>query len=303
VTWTADQVPDLTGKTFVVTGGNSGIGLEAARVFVQKGGRVVLGCRSAERAMPAVTVLAAERPGADVSFLAVDLADLASIRRFAERLHTECKCIDVLVNNAGVMRLPQSKTADGFEMQFGTNHLGHFALTGLVLDLLLAAPKPRVVTVGSHAHRKGEIHFDDLMSEQRYDRWEAYCQSKLANLLFHFELGRRSDILTAACHPGYTATKLVSANARLRGSTVAQGFWAVVNRFIAQDAASGAQPTIYAATMPDVQVGDYYGPNGFMEMWGAPVKVEATAAAHDPERAARLWTASADLTGVTYSFG
>ena len=303
MSWTPQDVPDLTGKTLVVTGANSGIGLEAARMFAQRGAELVLACRSAERAMPAVTALSAACPGAKVSFLALDLADLASIHRFAERLRAEHDHIDVLVNNAGVMALPRRETADGFEMQLGTNHLGHFALTGLLLDLLRAAPSPRIVHVSSHAHRSGTIHFDDLQSQRRYRRWAAYCQSKLANLLFHYELDRRGEILTVACHPGYTATNLQSAYARMTGSRLAGAFWATVNRFVAQGPVAGAYPTVYAATMPDVQSGDYYGPSGLMEMWGLPQKVAPAGNAMDPEAAARLWELSCELTGVDYLRG
>jgi NAD(P)-dependent dehydrogenase (short-subunit alcohol dehydrogenase family) len=302
VTWTTDEVPDLSGKTFVVTGANSGIGLEAARIFIDKGGEVILACRSAERARPAVTMLAAERQGAKVSFLVLDLADLASVKRFSDQLHQTVDHIDVLVNNAGVMALPRNETADGFELQLGTNHLGHFALTGRLLDLLQAAPAPRVVTVSSHAHRNGTLRFDDLMSEKSYDRWGAYCQSKLANLLFHFELSKRSRLLCAACHPGYTATNLQAANARMTGSTTGEFFWSVVNRWVAQGASPGSHPTVYAATMSDVKTGDYYGPMGLMEMWGPPVRVEPRPRALDEEAAARLWTISTELTGVDYSF-
>ena len=302
MTWTPDDVPDLDGKTFVVTGGNSGIGLEAARIFVRRGARVVLACRSAERAMPAVTLLSSVRPGTQVSFLALNLADLSSVRSFSERIHAEVDYIDVLVNNAGVMRLPRTETVDGFEMQLATNHLGHFALTGLLLDLLQAAPAPRVVTVASLAHRRGVLNFDDLMGAKHYDKFGAYCQSKLANLLFHYELGRRASLLNVACHPGYTATKLVTANARLSGSVVGQGFWALVNRFVAQEAGSGSHTTVYAATMPDVRRGDYYGPAGMMEMWGAPTRVQSTEAARDEDAARRLWDVTTELTGVPYSF-
>ena len=296
-------MPDLAGRTLVVTGANSGIGFEAARIFAQKGAAVVLGCRSAERGRHAVTAISTESPRADVSFLALDLADLASIRRFADTLHTRYPRIDVLVNNAGVMAIPRSETADGFEMQLGTNHLGHFALTGLLFDLLRAAPSPRVVHVSSHAHRNGSIRFDDLMSESDYNRWKAYCQSKLANLLFHYELDRRTELLTAACHPGYTATNLQSAHARMTGSSVARAFWATVNRWVAQGPEPGAHPTVYAATMPEVESGDYFGPSGFLEMWGPPKRVEPAAGALDEAVAAKLWERSAALTGVDYSLG
>jgi NAD(P)-dependent dehydrogenase (short-subunit alcohol dehydrogenase family) len=298
VSWTPEDVPDLSGKTFVITGANSGIGFQAARLLARSGGAVILGCRSAERAMPAVTLIANEFPNADVSFLALDLADLGSVARFAETVKQRCAHLDVLINNAGVMAIPRAETAQGFEMQLGTNHLGHFALTAHLIPHLRAAPEPRVVHVSSHAHRDGVIQFDDLQSTTHYNRWKAYCQSKLANLLFHYELSRRSDLLSAACHPGYAATNLQSSHARMTGSVAGRAFWSVVNRWVAQDSEPGSHPTVYAATMPEVQGGDYYGPGGLFEMWGPPKKVSPAACALDATLASRLWDTSVTLTGV-----
>src|SRR5713101_6111374 len=206
--WSSDDIPDLSGKTIVVTGGNSGIGYEAALEFARKRAKVILACRDLGKARTAADQIAASSPGADVEVMALDLSSLASIRAFADAFHLQHPALHVLCNNAGVMAIPYRSTVDGFEMQFGTNHLGHFALTGLLLDRLLATDGARVVNVSSGAHRMGRMHFDDLQWEHGYRKWPAYGQSKLANLLFTFELQRRVDaagkkLISVACHPGY----------------------------------------------------------------------------------------------------
>jgi NAD(P)-dependent dehydrogenase (short-subunit alcohol dehydrogenase family) len=291
------------GRVAVVTGANSGIGLVAARELARKGARVVLAVRAAARGEEAAAAIRQEAPGAQVEVLPLDLTRLASVREAAAALAARHPRVHLLVNNAGVMAVPRSTTADGFELQLGTNHLGHFALTGLLLPLLVAAGRDgapaRVVSVSSNAHKFGRIRFDDLMGERRYTRWGAYGQSKLANLLFTLELERRAraaglPLLAAACHPGYAATNL----------TRAFGTWlpSLPNRLLAQPAHMGALPTLYAATAPDVQGGDYVGPGGFLEQRGYPKKVGTTAAARDAEVARRLWEVSEDLTGVRYAF-
>jgi NAD(P)-dependent dehydrogenase (short-subunit alcohol dehydrogenase family) len=305
--WTADDMPDLSGKTVIVTGGNSGIGYEAALQFARKKARTILACRSLDKAGAAAAQIVASNPGATVEVMELDLSSLASVRSFADAFHQSHQSIDVLVNNAGVMALPYRKTADGFEMQFGTNHLGHFALTGLLLDALLAAGGARVVTVSSGAHRMGRIRFDDLQWERSYYKWFAYGQSKLANLLFNFELQVRADragakLIAVACHPGYAATNLQSAGPRMRGSSGMESLWGTMNGMFAQSAAMGALPTLYAATSAEVNGGDYIGPDGLGEMWGHPAKVKSSAAAKDPAVAARLWEISEQLTKVQYSF-
>jgi NAD(P)-dependent dehydrogenase (short-subunit alcohol dehydrogenase family) len=235
----------------------------------------------------------------------LDLASLADIRRFAAAVHVDQRRLDVLVNNAGVMALPERRTADGFEMQLGTNHLGHFALTGLLLDLLLATPGARVVTVSSGFHRLAQIRFDDPQWKQGYSKWPAYGQSKVANLLFAYELQRRlaaknAGVMSVAAHPGYASTNLQFAGPRMEGSSLAERMSAIGNRLFAQSAAMGALPELHAATADDVRGGDYYGPSGVGELWGAPRKVTSNAHSHDASVAARLWELSESLTGVRY---
>ncbi len=305
--WTANDMPDLSGKTIIVTGGNCGIGYEAALQFARKKATTILACRSLDKANAAAAQISASNPGATVEVMELDLSSLASIRNFADAFHKSRRNLDALVNNAGVMALPYRKTVDGFEMQFGTNHLGHFALTGLLLDALLAADGARVVNVSSGAHRMGRIRFDDLQWERSYYKWFAYGQSKLANLLFTFELQRRADkagakLLAVGCHPGYAATNLQSAGPRMQGASGMESFWGTMNGMFAQSAAMGALPTLYAATSPEVRGGDYIGPDGIAEMWGHPVKVACSSAAKDPAVAARLWEVSEQLTNVHYSF-
>ncbi len=291
-TWTAARLPRQDGRTVIVTGANSGIGFHAAKALAGVGARVVLAVRDVAKGEQA----AAGMTGT-TEVRRLDLADLASVRGFAQAWTGD---IDVLVNNAGVMALPERRTADGFEMQVGTNHLGHFALTGL----LLAHVTDRVVTVSSGAHRMGKIALDDLNWERReYQRWPAYGQSKLANLLFTLELQRRlheagSPVLAVAAHPGYAATNLQTRTEhRLQDALMAVG-----NRLMAQSDEAGSWPTLYAATQ-DVPPAAYVGPDGFQEMRGHPTLVGRSAAATDPEVAARLWARSEELTGVTFALG
>ncbi len=283
---------DLTGRTVVVTGANSGIGLVAARRFAADGARVVLAVRNLDKGERAAATI----PGhSEVRQL--DLSDLASVRAFADAWSGE---LDVLVNNAGVMAVPEARTRDGFELQIGTNHLGHFALT----NLLLARITDRVVTVSSTAHKFGRVDLDDLNWEQRgYDRWKAYGQSKLANLLFTLELQRRlsevgSDLRAVAAHPGYSATNLQSHT----GSRLQNALMLVGNRLFAQSDEAGAAPTVYAAT-EDLPGGAFIGPDGFQEMRGRPTFATRTKAALDEDKAAGLWTLSEELTGVRFGLG
>lgn len=304
--WTAAEVPPQDGRVAVVTGANSGLGLETARVLAGRGAQVVLACRNPEKARAAQDEIAhsASRPDAVVTML-LDLASLASVRAFAAALRERFPTLHLLVNNAGVMAIPRARTADGFEMQLGTNHLGHFALTGLLLERLLAAPDARIVNVSSSMHRVGRIAFDDLQGERRYGPWRAYGQSKLANLLFTFELQRRlaragASAIAAAAHPGYAATQLQEVGPKARNAVLMT--WAVGfgNRLLAQDAAMGALPSLHAATAPGVRGGDYFGPDSWFEMRGHPRRVGTTPRAHDEAAAARLWKVSEELTGVGY---
>jgi NAD(P)-dependent dehydrogenase (short-subunit alcohol dehydrogenase family) len=286
--WTAQDMGSQDGRRFVITGANSGIGLEAARALGAAGAHVVVACRDTAKGEHAI----AELDG-DFAVRRLDLADLASVRAFAGELEGD---IDVLINNAGVMAVPRAKTADGFEMQLGTNHLGHFALTGLLLDRV----GDRVVTIASGAHRTGRINFGDLQSERRYQRWLAYGQSKLANLLFMMELQRRLDaagssVISVAAHPGYAATNLQSHTQSIQDQLMG-----LANHVIAQSAAMGALPTLYAAT-EDVPGAAYIGPDGLLEQRGHPQLVGMSGAAKDEEAARRLWEASEELTGVTFA--
>jgi NAD(P)-dependent dehydrogenase (short-subunit alcohol dehydrogenase family) len=303
--WTARDVPDQRGRTAVVTGANSGIGLEAVKVLAAAGAHVVMACRDPQRAAEAASEVRTAHPRAALEVLPLDLASLASVRDFAKAFADRHPRLDLLINNAGVMAIPRRTTADGFEMQLGTNHLGHFALTGLLLERLLAAPGARVVSVSSTAHRAGRMNFDDLQSERRYQRWLAYGQSKLANLLFGFELARRLEaagkgVVSAACHPGYSATNLQFVGARMDGSRVWELVMTGANQILSQPADMGALPTLYAATAPGVAGGQYFGPDRLFETRGHPKEVAASRAARDPESARRLWEVSEALTGVRY---
>jgi hypothetical protein len=303
--WTADDIPSQTGKTFIITGANSGIGYEAALQLAGKEARVVLACRDQAKGQSALDAIRAAHPSASLAVMELDLAELKSIRRCADAARAAYPALHGLVNNAGVMAIPYRKTADGFEMQFGTNHLGHFALTGMLLELLLATPGARVVSVSSNAHKFGAMRWDDLQRQRSYGKWLAYAQSKLANLLFAFELQRRlaaagAGAISVACHPGYAATNLQAAGPRMQGSTIAETVMEVANRLFAQSAAMGALPTLYAATAADVQGGDYIGPDRFGEQWGYPHKVQSNARARDLEAQRRLWEISERLTGVHY---
>jgi NAD(P)-dependent dehydrogenase (short-subunit alcohol dehydrogenase family) len=304
--WTSDDMPDLSGKTIVVTGANSGIGYEAALEFARKRAKVILACRDLGKARTAAASITASSPGADVEVMALDLSNLASIRGFSDAFHTQHRTLHVLCNNAGVMAIPYRLTTDGFEMQFGTNHLGHFALTGLLLDMILATDGARVVNVASGAHRMGKMRFDDLQWKQGYRKWMAYGQSKLANLLFTFELQRKADaagkkFLSVACHPGYAATNLQAVGPKMSGSSMMESLTELGNRLLAQSAAMGALPTEYAATSPAVGGGDYIGPDGMAEMWGYPIKAGCSAAAKDAASAKKLWEVSEQLTNVHYA--
>jgi NAD(P)-dependent dehydrogenase (short-subunit alcohol dehydrogenase family) len=302
--WTAEQIPDQAGRTAVVTGANSGLGLVAARELARAGADVVLACRNTEKGAAALESIRADVPDAKVAVEALDLSSLDSVRDFAGRFATGHETLDLLINNAGVMAPPRRETADGFELQLGTNHLGHFALTGLLLGKLEGREDARVVTLSSGAHKLGKIDFDDLQRQQHYFRWTAYGQSKLANVLFARELDRRlreagSTVKSLAAHPGYAATNLQSAAPPLIDRTI----MAVTNRLLAQSAEMGALPELYAATRPNLDGGLFIGPDGFEEQRGYPKVVSPNGAGRDGAVAARLWTVSEELTGVSYAFG
>ncbi len=300
--WTIDDMPDQAGRTVLVTGANSGLGVRTAEALAAQGARVLMGCRHEARAEAARALVAAAATGPAPVVVPLDLADLASVRAAASEVDGLVDRLDVLMNNAGVMATPPARTADGFEMQFGTNHLGHFALTGLLLPVLGRATAPRVVTTSSNGHKLGRVDFDDLHSDRkRYAKWRAYAQSKLANLLFAFELDRRAraagrDLVSVGAHPGYSATHLTdNAGGRLWRKASDFGDW-----LFAQSDAAGALPQLYAATMPEVEGGQYYGPDGFQEFRGTPHLSHPTRAARNPTTASRLWQLSEQATKVTY---
>lgn len=294
------DIPDQSGLTILVTGATSGLGFESAKALAAAGADVILAGRSPERLQSAQSQIPQE-----TRLLLVDLGDLASVREAAGRVDH----VDVLINNAGVMAPPFGRTADGFETQIGTNHLGHFALTGLLLPKMpVASRDARVVTVSSSAHRMGAIDLEDLnYDHRRYLAWSAYGQSKLANLLFAAELDRRAQaagwrLRSMAAHPGWASTNLQFAGPAMAHNPVGKLITRLMNTLVAQSAESGARPQVYAATMPDVLGGQYYGPDGLFESRGAPKKVGRTGAARDEAVAAALWDLSEELTGVTYAF-
>lgn len=302
--WTLDQMPRLDGKTIVITGANSGLGFEATRVFAQAGAHIVLACRNREKTERAIEGILAETSQASVEFLELDLASLASIRAFAREASERLPPIDILCNNAGVMTIPYrkySQTRDGFEMHFGINHLGHFALTGLLFEKIAASTSARIVTVSSGAHMMGEIRFDDIQGTRNYSN--AYGNSKLANLLFTYEMDRRLrarglDMKAVACHPGFANSNLFYTGPEMAQSRLA--WWMRLLVPTAQSAAMGALPEIYAAVGEDIESGDYTGPSGFMESRGLPKKVQSNARSHNIEVARRLWNVSEELTGVHF---
>lgn len=291
--WTPGEMTDQSGRTFVVTGANSGLGAETVRVLAEAGATVILACRNTDKGERVAEDIVARHPEASCEVRELDLADLSSVYEFAK----SCPRFDVLINNAGVMAVPKSRTKDGFEMQFGTNHLGHFALTGLLLDRL----GDRVVTVSSGMHLLGKVNLADLNWERRtYRRWPAYAQSKLANLLFTYELQRRLDaagsqLRAVAAHPGYASTNLQSHT-----GTIQDRLMKIGNRVFAQSAEGGALPSLYAATAPSLPGGSYVGPGGRFEQRGSPVLVRSSKRSHDRRTAASLWEESEALTGVQY---
>ena len=293
--WSAEHGPDQTGRVAIVTGANSGIGFETAQVLAAKGATVIMACRNLDKANPKAEEIRAAHPGCDVEVMELDLSDLDSVRQFADAFRAKHSRLDLLINNAGIMVPPYGKTAQGFETQFGVNHLGHFALTGSLLDLIVNTPGSRIVTVSSIAHLMGRIDFSDLNWEKGYKAQAAYGQSKLANLLFTYELQRHlaaagKDTLAVAAHPGWTSTNLQEHAPSVK----------FMNRFFGQKPLMGALPTLYAATEPNVKGAGYYGPSGFLEMNGPPKRVKSNRRSRDENVAERLWNISEDLTSVHF---
>lgn len=297
--WTAENISNQKGKVAIVTGSSSGIGFEAARVLAGKNATVIIAVRNLEKGQNAALRIEEEFIDADLHILELDLADLESVKRFVETFKHEYSQLDLLINNAGVMIPPYSKTTDGFELQFGTNHLGHFALTGRLLDILKGTENSRIINVASLAHTRSELDFDDLNWEKRdYSGWRAYGASKIANLYFTYELNRKLGehglkIITTAAHPGWTATELQRHS----------GLIAFLSSLVSQDISMGTLPTLRAAFDEDVTGGEYFGPEGFREIRGYPVKVDSNDLSKDEAIAQRLWEVSEELTGVKFEFG
>jgi NAD(P)-dependent dehydrogenase (short-subunit alcohol dehydrogenase family) len=301
--WTIKNMPDLSGKVIVVTGANSGIGFESAKEFARKGAEVILACRSMEKGEGAASTIRAEIPDAKLKPMVLDLSSLKSVRAFADEFNAACTRLDILLNNAGIMMVPYNKTEDGFERQLGINHLGHFALTGLLINVLLNTPNARVVNVSSNAHRFGELDFDNLMLEnsEAYTPMKSYGNSKLANLLFTYEMQRfldtkQANMISVAAHPGISTTNLANhlAHPLLMKLVMPLFGWMM------QSAAMGALPSIRAAVDPDVFGGQYFGPDGRKEQKGYPIVVPSNEASQNREDARRLWEVSEELTGVRY---
>lgn len=304
--WTAAHMPSQAGKTVLVTGANSGIGYQAALELARHGAHVLLGCRSEGKGQAALERLKREVPGASVEIALVDIASLSSIRTFASQYVSRGGTLDILVNNAGVMAVPARElTSDGFERQFGTNHLGHFALTGLLMPALSKSVAPRVVTVASLAHRDGKIELDNLQSERSYKPWDAYNNSKLANILFAKELDRRmreagSPLLSVAVHPGVSKTGITETGPGSNTKDLKVRMVKLLGPLLMQNDAMGALPTEYAATSPDVHGGEYIGPDGMGEIKGYPKVVQPRPQALDEASGKQLWSASERLTGVVF---
>jgi len=296
--WTSENIPNQKGKVVIVTGSSSGIGFEAARELAKKDATVIIAVRNIEKGNNAANKIRHEHKNADVHVLEIDLASLDSVKLFVKTFKEKFNKLDLLINNAGVMIPPYSKTEDGFELQFGTNHLGHFALTGLLLDLIKNTKGSRIVNVASTAHKAGGLNFDDLNWEKRkYKSWKAYGDSKISNLYFTYELKRKLEehnikIKVTAAHPGWTATDLQRHS----------GLFSFLNPLFAMKQWQGALPTLRAATDENANSGDYFGPDGWQEWRGYPVKVQSNELSHNESIAKKLWDISEKLTGVTYSF-
>jgi protochlorophyllide reductase len=301
--WTTADMPDLHGHIALVTGASSGLGLATTRALATQGAYVVMACRDQEKGRRAKSAIAESIAGASLELASLDLSSLAAIRALAEGFQEEHTRLDLLFNNAGVMAIPYRKTQDGFEWQFGTNYLGHFALTGLLLPALLATSRSRVITTSSIAHVAGKIEFDNLNNERSFARWSAYGKSKLADLMFAFELQRRLkraavDTISVAAHPGYAHTNLQSTSATEAHAKIEQLMYAL---YSGQSAAMGALPQLYAATAPSICGGEYIGPDGLLGLSGFPHKLRASKRACDERVAARLWDVSVEMTGVDYA--
>jgi NAD(P)-dependent dehydrogenase (short-subunit alcohol dehydrogenase family) len=305
--WSPDDIGDQTGRVALVTGANSGIGFETARTLADHGAHVVLACRDPAKAREAADAMERDLDRSSIELLTLDLSDLVAVRRAAEQFLAEHARLDLLINNAGVMGTPYRQTADGFELQMATNHLGHFALTGLLLDRLIMSGRARVVTVSSLMHRAGHMVFDDVAGQEIRNTWSHYGTSKLANLLFTAELSRRLQaageaVLSVAAHPGWTRSNLIGSGAALGQSRVRAKAGRTFGAHFGQSAAAGAWPSLYAATAPEVTSGQFIGPSHLAELFGPPTVVRPNRRARNLSDAARLWEISEELTAVHYRF-
>jgi len=296
--WTTNHIPDQGDKIVIVTGANSGLGFETSRALAHRGAAVIMACRSLEKGEAAAEQIRGESPQGRVLVKWLDLTDLSSVQKFAENYLEEYSRLDILINNAGVMAIPYQRTVEGFELQFGTNHLGHFKLTGLLINLLKRTPHARVVTVSSYAHYFGRINFRDLNSERFYQKWLAYAQSKLANVLFGLELQRRvarsgNNPISIIAHPGYAATNLQRTSK----------LYSMLNPIMAQSQEMGALPILYAATSPEIRGGEYIGPDGFLGQRGYPHKALLSRGSRNQDTAKRLWEVSEELTQIRFNLG
>lgn len=304
--WTQQDIPDLTGKIIVVTGANSGLGFESSKTFAQKGATVVMACRNMEKAEKARSDILKVQPSASLDLMKLDVGNLNSVREFAAAFKAKYDRLHILLNNAGVMAIPRQETADGFEMQLAVNHLGHFALTGLLLDVIVKTPKARIHNVTSSANYMGTINFDDLMGRQNYSRWGAYGQSKLANVFFTFELQKRLtaagyDTITNTSHPGLVLGNLQANSVAQSGTRMETLMYRLVQPFMAQDISMGVLPMLYGMTAEEAKGGAFYGPRIF-NIRGYPAEKKANKAAYDAAALKRFWEVSEELTGVTFSF-
>jgi NAD(P)-dependent dehydrogenase (short-subunit alcohol dehydrogenase family) len=303
--WTAQDMPDQTGRTVIITGANSGLGLESAMQLARKGAHLIMACRDLARSQSALDEVKAKVPDASLNLMQLDLGSLASVRTFAEAYRERYQTLDILLNNAGLMATPRRETQDGLEMQLGVNHLAHFALTAHLIDLLIATPGSRVVSVSSSANWYGTINFDDLMGKHTYSRYGAYGQSKLANVVFANELQRRleqagTSTISNSAHPGLVMTNLQSRAAHDSGSGWEKIVYGFLGSWMAHPVHSGVLPQLYAATAPQAEGGAFYGP-GFLHLRGGPKRVKPNSAALDPAIGHRFWQASEELTGVTFN--
>lgn len=303
--WTQDQMPGQEGKTAVVTGANSGLGFHTSSALAKKGARVIMACRNLEKGEAARQHIVEEGVAAEPEVWKLDLASLESVKKFARTFADKETKLDLLINNAGLMAIPYERTEDGFEMQFGVNHLGHFALTALLWPVLTGTDGSRVVQLSSLAHLTGKIKFDDIHWEKGYKKWGAYGMSKLANLLFVRELSSRlaesgTGVTIAAAHPGYADTELQAKGARIKGNMLGARSMSLINKLLAQSGAKGSLPTLYAATAEGVKQGDYYGPGGWMKLHGWPKPDIPSKKLVNDEVARRLWEVSESLTGIQF---